>query len=239
MTAAPSPGPGLAPRRAALIAVGLVFLDLVLGQLATLPKLASWYAGLAKPAFTPPNAVFGPVWTLLYALMALAFWRILILPEQKGRKWAIGAFLAQLALNVLWSYAFFAAESPLLGLYDIIPQVVLVAATLTLFWRLDRLAGICLAPSLLWVSYAGLLNFAIWPPQRVSGDADEIDEFLKRPHMLLTNRCKRPAILRRRGIWGTHEEDPQWRRRDDDGNLSTHEVDCVGRHPDAGAACRG
>lgn len=158
----PPPRPGLAPQRAALIAVGLVFLDSLLGQLATFPKLATWYAGLAKPAFNPPNAVFGPVWTLLYALMALAFWRILVLPEQEGRKRAIGLFLAQLALNVLWSYAFFAAESPLLGLVDIIPQVILVAATLALFWRLDRFAGLCLAPLLLWVSYAGLLNFAIW-----------------------------------------------------------------------------
>ncbi len=162
MSGAESPRPGLPPRRAALIAVALVFVDSALGQLATLPKLASWYAGLAKPGFTPPNAVFGPIWTLLYALMALAFWRILILPEQNGRKWAIGLFLAQLALNVLWSYAFFAAESPLLGLVDIVPQIVLVAAALALFWRLDRLAGLCLAPLLLWVFCAGLLNFAIW-----------------------------------------------------------------------------
>ena len=154
--------PGLSPRRAALIAAGLVFLDSILGQLATLPNLVPWYASLAKPGFTPPNVIFGPVWTLLYALMALAFWRILILPEQKGRKLAIILFLAQLALNVLWSWAFFAAHSPLLGLIDIVPQVLLAAATLALFWRLDRLAGLCLLPLVLWVSYAGLLNFAIW-----------------------------------------------------------------------------
>ncbi len=154
--------PGLPPRRAALIAAGLVFLDTILGQLATLPNLLPWYASLTKPSFTPPNFIFGPVWTLLYALMALAFWRILILPEQKGRKLAILLFLAQLALNVLWSWAFFAAHSPLLGLIDIVPQLILVAATLVLFWRLDRLAGFCLLPLLLWVSYAGALNLAIW-----------------------------------------------------------------------------
>ncbi len=154
--------PGMKPRRAALLAAVLVFVDSLLGQLATFPKLVPWYAGLAKPGFTPPNAVFGPVWTLLYALMALAFWRILILPEQRGRKAAIGFFLAQLALNVLWSYAFFAAESPLLGLIDIVPQEIFIAATMALFWRLDRLAGLCLAPLFLWVGYAGLLNFEIW-----------------------------------------------------------------------------
>jgi tryptophan-rich sensory protein len=162
MTDAPKARPGLPPRRAAFIAVGLVFVDSLVGQLATFPNLVPWYASLQKPGFNPPNAVFGPVWTLLYALMALAFWRILILPEQRGRKWAIGLFLAQLALNVLWAWAFFGAHSPLLGLIDILPQVLLVGATLALFWRLDRLAGLCLLPLFLWVGFAAALNFAIW-----------------------------------------------------------------------------
>ena len=162
MTEASTAIPGMRPGRAALLAAGLVFLDSLLGQLATFPKLVPWYASLAKPGFNPPNAIFGPVWTLLYALMALAFWRILVLPEQKGRKAAIGLFLAQLALNVLWSFAFFAAESPMLGLVDIVPQDVLVGATLVLFWRLDRFAGLCLLPLFLWVGFAGALNFEIW-----------------------------------------------------------------------------
>ena len=162
MTEQNAPSPGLEPRRAAIVAVGLVFFDSLLGQLATLPNLAPWYEGLVKPGFTPPNAVFGPVWTLLYALMALAFWRVLILPEQKGRRAAIGLFLAQLALNVLWSFAFFAAHSPLYGLIDILPQEILVVATLVLFWRCDRLAGLCLAPLSIWVFYATALNFEIW-----------------------------------------------------------------------------
>lgn len=153
---------GMAPGRAAFIAIGLVFVDSLLGQLATFPNLAPWYASLVKPGFNPPNFIFGPVWTLLYALMALAFWRILILPEQPGRRAAIIAFLAQLSLNVLWSYAFFAAHSPLLGLFDIVPQLILVAVTAVLFWRLDRLAGLCLAPLVFWVGFASLLNFEIW-----------------------------------------------------------------------------
>ncbi|WP_294532860.1 TspO/MBR family protein [uncultured Rhodoblastus sp.] len=162
MTETRPPRPGMPPRRAALLAVGLVFFDSLIGQLATFPNLVPWYAGLQKPGFSPPNSVFGPVWALLYALMALAFWRILILPEQPGRKTAIGLFLAQLAFNVLWPWAFFAAHSPVLGLIDIVPQTLLVGATLTLFWRLDRLAGLCLAPLLLWVGFAAALNFAIW-----------------------------------------------------------------------------
>lgn len=154
--------PGMSPRRAAVLAVALVFFASLLGQAATLPNIAPWYLGLAKPGFTPPNAVFGPVWTLLYALMALAFWRILIQPKQRARSLAIGLFLAQLALNVIWSFAFFAAHSPLLGLIDIVPQEALVVATTILFWRLDRLAGFCLAPLALWVGYATALKFAIW-----------------------------------------------------------------------------
>ncbi len=117
---------------------------------------------MTKPGFTPPNGVYGPVWTLLYALMALAFWRILILPQQSGRKLAIVLFLVQLALNVLWSYCFFAAHSPLLGLIDILPQLFFVAATYLAFRRLDRIAGLCLLPLVLWVGFAVALNFEIW-----------------------------------------------------------------------------
>jgi tryptophan-rich sensory protein len=152
----------MSPRRAAVIAVGLVFFDSLLGQLATFPNLAPWYASLAKPGFNPPDAVFGPAWTLLYALMALAFWRVLILPESPARKTAIAVFLAQLALNVLWSFAFFAAHSPLYGLIDVMPQWLLVVATMILFARLDRIAGLCLVPLTLWVGFAAVLNFAIW-----------------------------------------------------------------------------
>jgi tryptophan-rich sensory protein len=164
--AAPNPGkidkPAMTPGRAGVVAAGLVFFDSLLGQLAAFPNLAPWYESLRKPSFSPPGAVFGPVWTLLFALMALAFWRILILPHQPGRKLAIGAFLAQLLLNVVWCFAFFAAHSPLLGLSDIIPQEALVIASLLLFWRLDRTAGLCLVPLAIWVGFASALNFAIW-----------------------------------------------------------------------------
>lgn len=152
----------MSPRRAALIAVSLVFFDSLLGQLATIPNLEPWYAELQKPGFTPPNWLFGPVWTLLYALMALAFWRILIAPPCRPRSIALGLFVAQLALNAIWTFAFFAAQSPLLGLIDIVPQLALVIATALAFSRLDRLAGLCLIPLAAWVGYASLLNFYIW-----------------------------------------------------------------------------
>jgi hypothetical protein len=86
-------------------------------QVATYWYLAPWYAGLVKPSFNPPNWVFGPVWTTLYLLMAFAAWRILRLPEASAeRRWALGFFIAQLALNAAWSWTFFAGNNPLGGL---------------------------------------------------------------------------------------------------------------------------
>lgn len=147
----------------AVLAGGAVAAAVALGQAATFPNLAPWYAALHKPAFNPPNWVFAPVWTTLYVLMAVAAWRILVLAKgRQGRGPALAAFALQLALNALWSWLFFAAHSPLLGLVDIIPQWLAVVATAVLFARLDRLAGWCLVPLALWVGFAGLLNFAVW-----------------------------------------------------------------------------
>lgn len=85
-----------------------------LGQLATYPNLIPWYAGLIKPSFNPPNWVFGPVWTALYALMAFAAWRILRLPlASAARRLAVCLFFIQLALNAAWSWMFFGANNPL------------------------------------------------------------------------------------------------------------------------------
>ena len=133
------------------------------GQLVTYPNLVPWYAGLVKPSFNPPNWVFGPVWTTLYLMMAFALWRILRLPEASAkRRWALGLFFVQLALNAAWSWMFFAANSPLLGLINIIPQILVIVATIMAFYRIDRMAGWCLVPLAAWVSFATILNFAIW-----------------------------------------------------------------------------
>jgi tryptophan-rich sensory protein len=130
------------------------------GSWITLPKIPTWYAGLAKPAFTPPNAVFGPAWTTLYGLMAVAAWRVSLAPALERRR-ALALFVAQLVVNALWSPAFFGLEAPRLGLAVILVLVVLVATTLFAFWRIDRLAGWLLVPYLAWVGYACALNAAI------------------------------------------------------------------------------
>ncbi|AXC48348.1 tryptophan-rich sensory protein [Paracoccus suum] len=155
--------PALAWWKRALIAVGPVLFASLLGQLATYPNIGTWYAGLAKPTFNPPNWVFAPVWTTIYLLMAFAVWRILRAPADEAQRWrALGLFLVTLAVNAAWSWMFFAAHSPALGLVNIIPQLALIALTNTRFRRIDPIAGAALLPLLLWVGYATLLNLAIW-----------------------------------------------------------------------------
>ncbi len=160
---------GFAPSRrmnafaAAALALGPVIAASLLGQIATTPNIPIWYAGLEKPAFTPPSWVFAPVWTTLYALMALAAWRLLRLdPAPRGRGAALALFYGQLAINVAWSWMFFAAQSPFLGMVNIVPQWFVILAAVMAAWRVDRTAGAALAPLLIWVGYATALNFEIW-----------------------------------------------------------------------------
>ena len=143
------------------IAVAAVILASGLGQVATFPNLG-WYASLSKPSFNPPNWIFGPVWTTLYALMAFSAWRIMRLPNSGDRSLALGLFFTQLALNAAWSWMFFGLNNPLLGVLNIFPQLVIVVATAVTFYRLDRLAGWLLVPLAAWVAFASFLNTAIW-----------------------------------------------------------------------------
>ena len=146
-----------------ILAIIAVAAASVVGQLATYPNLVPWYAGLVKPSFNPPNWLFGPVWTALYLLMAFAVWRILRLPEASAaRRWALGLFFAQLALNAAWSWMFFAAHNPLLGLVNIVPQILVILATIVAFYRVDKFAAWCIVPLAAWVGFATVLNLAIW-----------------------------------------------------------------------------
>jgi tryptophan-rich sensory protein len=136
---------------------------ILVGQLATYPNLAPWYVGLVKPSFSPPNWIFGPVWTTLYVLMAFAVWRILRLPEASAaRQLALTLFFIQLALNAAWSWMFFGANNTLLGVINIIPQFLIILATVVAFYRLDKIAAWCLVPLAAWVAFATVLNFAVW-----------------------------------------------------------------------------
>jgi tryptophan-rich sensory protein len=146
-----------------LVSVLPVVLVAVSASLVTQPNIPTWYAGLQKPGFTPPNWAFPVAWTLLYAMMAYALWRILSLPKDRpGRSAAITLFFVQLALNGLWSFAFFGGQSPLAGLIVIAALIAAIVATIRAFRKLDRTAAFLLVPYLAWVAYAALLNGTIW-----------------------------------------------------------------------------
>ena len=153
----------LVAMRDAVIAIVPVAAAWLLGVLATYPYLVPWYRSLAKPTFNPPNWLFAPVWIGLYALMAYAAWRILRLPERTPfRQTALVLFFLQLALNAAWPWMFFALNSPLSGLVNIVPQWLLILATINCFYRIDTIAAGCLVPLAVWVAFAGVLNCEIW-----------------------------------------------------------------------------
>lgn len=148
--------------RLAVMATAPVLAAAVLGGIATRPSIPGWYAQLDKPWFTPPNWLFGPVWTVLYVAMAYAFWRVLRTPRRAaGRSRAIGVFLFQMSLNAAWSWVFFGMHSPALAFILIVLLWISIAATAAAFWRLDRTAGGLLVPYLAWVAYATALNAAL------------------------------------------------------------------------------
>jgi tryptophan-rich sensory protein len=145
--------------------VGLLALSAVVAGTSaavTLQNVRTWYPILIKPSFNPPNWLFGPVWTLLYIAMAVAAWRVWRLRRGSDVNGAVGLYLVQMALNFAWSLIFFGAHRIGAALLDIAGLLVLLAATLVMFWRRDAIAGLLLAPYLAWVAFAAALNFAIW-----------------------------------------------------------------------------
>ena len=145
--------------------LGLVgWLALVFCASATAVFIADngWYAGLAKPAWNPPGWLFGPVWTILYAMMAVAAWRVWLQGGWARQKKALGLFLLQWALNALWTPLFFGLHRPDWALAEILVLLIAILATLRVFWRVDQLAGPLLLPYAAWVGFATVLNWTIW-----------------------------------------------------------------------------
>jgi len=135
----------------------------ILGSIFTMPSVPGWYAGLAKPPFNPPNWLFGPVWTLLYALMGLAAWLVYEKGvESPDVKRALSVFAAQLILNVLWSIAFFGAHMILGAAVVIILLWAMILLTILLFRRISKPAAWLLVPYILWVSFASVLNVSLF-----------------------------------------------------------------------------
>ncbi|OYX13231.1 MAG: TspO protein [Rhizobiales bacterium 32-66-8] len=152
-------GPSLMRLLACLALVAVVAL---VGSLSTSAKISTWYAGLSKPGWTPPNLAFPIAWTILYVLMAISLWRLWESPfKGSERKCAITLFLVQLGLNAAWSPVFFGLQGILAGLAIIILLLIALAATIDSALQVDTLAGWLLVPYLLWVCYAATLNGAI------------------------------------------------------------------------------
>lgn len=121
-----------------------------------------FYAELAKPQWAPPSAIFGPVWTVLYLMMAIAAWLVWRDRGFSGAPLALTLFLVQLVVNALWSWLFFAWRQGMLAFVDIVVLLVLIVATAAAFWRIRPLAGALLLPYLAWVAYALALNYQVW-----------------------------------------------------------------------------
>lgn len=138
----------------------------VIGSLFTSPAISTWYATLQKPSFNPPNWIFAPVWILLFLLMGISLY--LIWEKRLGNKKAkIAVFIfgVQLILNTFWSILFFGLQFPLYAFIEIIILWLAILLTIVNFYKISKLATYLLLPYILWVSFAGYLNYSIWQLQ--------------------------------------------------------------------------
>ena len=134
----------------------------VVGSVFTTPSISTWYATLAKPSFSPPSWIFGPVWTTLYVLIGISLYLMINKKKLKKVRLQVSLFGVQLALNVAWSFLFFGLRSPLLGFAEITVLWIAIAATIVSFYRIDKRAAYLLLPYIIWVSIASVLNYFVW-----------------------------------------------------------------------------
>lgn len=135
----------------------------LIGAFFTTPAIPTWYAALQKPAFTPPNWLFGPAWITLYLLMGIAaflVWRRSL--DTPGVKSSLAVFVVQLVLNALWSIVFFGAKSLLGGVVIILVLWLAILWTMLWFFKISTAAGALMIPYILWVGYAAALNITVW-----------------------------------------------------------------------------
>lgn len=135
----------------------------LIGSIFTTSSIASWYSGVNKPSFNPPNWIFGPVWISLYTLMGIASYLVW---QKRGEnplaKTALIIFFVHLVFNALWSIIFFGLHSPMWAFFEIIILWIMILVLIALFYKIDKRAAYLLVPYILWVSFASVLNFSIW-----------------------------------------------------------------------------
>lgn len=142
-------------------AMVLTFSAAAIGAIAS-AQAGVFYAELVRPPWAPPGWLFGPVWTVLYALMGVSAWLVWRKHGFASAQVAWGFFLAQLVANALWSWLFFAWHQGALALADVVLLWGLIVATMVAFARLDKPAALLLVPYLVWVAFAAVLNLALW-----------------------------------------------------------------------------
>ncbi|HEX3019787.1 MAG TPA: TspO/MBR family protein [Chitinispirillaceae bacterium] len=131
------------------------------GSYFTVKSIPEWYEKLKKPSINPPSWIFGPVWTILYALMGTAAYMV-SQKKERGQKISIVVFYLQLILNFLWTVLFFGMHSPFAALIEIFALWFFILITIMLFWTISPKAALLLFPYLLWVSFASVLNYKLW-----------------------------------------------------------------------------
>jgi len=141
--------------------LAITFAAAASGAMASIAA-GDFYVQLTRPDWAPPVSVFGPVWTTLYALMAIAAWLVWRRGGFREHGVALSLFLAQLVANALWTWLFFAWRRGGIAFADIILLWLLLFATLLMFWRVRWIAGALLVPYLAWVSFAAALNYTVW-----------------------------------------------------------------------------
>ena len=137
------------------------------GGFFTQSSVQTWYKTIRKPAFTPPEWLFGPVWISLSLLMGIALFLVWKIDGQgPAKRIALVLFFIQLGLNILWSFLFFYLKNPLLGFVEILILLLFIVLTAWKFYGLNHLAGVMFVPYILWVGFASLLNYFLWSLNR-------------------------------------------------------------------------
>ncbi len=145
-----------------LFCVGGIVLIGSISGLANVGNINGWYATLNKPSFSPPNFLFGPVWTTLYILMGISLYLIIQSPKTDARNTALIIFAFQMALNFSWSFLFFYFKWPGIAFIEIIIMWISIIMMIITFYRISPVSAYIQIPYLLWVSFASVLNGAIW-----------------------------------------------------------------------------
>ena len=145
-----------------LLFLALCFGVAIIGGMVSSSSVSTWYPTLVKPPFNPPDWIFGPVWSILYLLIAISGWRVWLRRGFSGASGAMALFGGHLIANLAWTLIFFGLRSPGLALIDVALLLILIALNIRAFSKIDGTAANLLWPYFGWVCFAAILNFSIW-----------------------------------------------------------------------------